>query len=237
MINPEITPIPLAGPTDLIHYLQVSNQDHLRGRAPEPTAQFLEYSRVMFSIQNESMTALCCNASHHYRLYLSDSLSRFFTQYHPLFPILDASLGPNDYFELSPFLFWTIIVIGSRRYTDDPNVLEKSSQLITPLAFSSMALRSSPMPVIQGLLLLCTWRLPTNSMYKDMTHLMCGSAVHLATQIGLHISGVGQDFARMPVKKDQEQKVFRARLWLCCVIVSIRYDRIRRNKEHTTKKI
>ena len=60
-------------------------------------------------------------------------------------------------------------------------------------------------------------------MYKDMTHLMCGSAVHLATQIGLHISGVGQDFARMPVKKDQEQKVFRARLWLCCVIVSIRY--------------
>ncbi|KAF1359802.1 hypothetical protein EJ07DRAFT_118490 [Lizonia empirigonia] len=153
---------------------------------------------------------------------IDDCFMLFFTQYHPLFPILDASLGPNDYFELSPFLFWTIIVIGSRRYTDDPNVLDKSSQLITPLAFSSMALRSSPMPVIQGLLLLCTWRLPTNSMYKDMTHLMCGSAVHLATQIGLHISGVGQDFARMPVKKDQEQKVFRARLWLCCVIVSIR---------------
>ncbi|KAJ4404648.1 hypothetical protein N0V91_005798 [Didymella pomorum] len=153
---------------------------------------------------------------------IDDCFMLFFTQYHPLFPILDASLGPNDYYNLSPFLFWTIIVIGSRRYADDPNVLDKSSQLITPLAFSSMALRSSPMPVIQGLLLLCTWRLPTNSMYKDMTHLMCGSAVHLATQIGLHIAGVGQDFARMPVKKDQEQKVFRARLWLCCVIVSIR---------------
>ncbi|XPS78991.1 hypothetical protein M3J09_010986 [Ascochyta lentis] len=153
---------------------------------------------------------------------IDDCFMLFFTQYHPLFPILDASMGPNDYYDSSPFLFWTIIVIGSRRYTDDPNVLGKSSQLITPLAFSSMALRSSPMPVIQGLLLLCTWRLPTNSMYKDMTHLMCGSAVHLATQIGLHISGVGQDFARMPVKKDEEHKVFRARLWLCCVIVSIR---------------
>ncbi|KAF1927574.1 C6 zinc finger domain-containing protein [Didymella exigua CBS 183.55] len=153
---------------------------------------------------------------------IDDCFMLFFTQYHPLFPILDASLGPNDYYDLSPFLFWTIIVIGSRRYADDPNILDKSSQLITPLAFSSIALRSSPMPVIQGLLLLCTWRLPTNSMYKDMTHLMCGSAVHLATQIGLHISGVGQDFARMPVKKDLEQKVFRARLWLCCVVVSIR---------------
>jgi hypothetical protein len=61
-------------------------------------------------------------------------------------------------------------------------------------------------------------------MYKDMSHLMCGSAVHLATQIGLHIAGVGQDFARMPIKKDQDQKVFRAKLWLCCVIVSIRYE-------------
>lgn len=71
-------------------------------------------------------------------------------------------------------------------------------------------------------------------MYKDMTHLMCGSAVHLATQIGLHISGVGQDFARMPVKKDQEQKVFRARLWLCCVIVSIRYDRQGCSADHRT---
>jgi transcriptional regulatory protein LEU3 len=205
-----------------IHFLQGSNQDRLPGKAQDQMARPHVCWRAMFSIPNGSMTASCCMDSHQYFLFPCLTRPRFFTQYHPLFPILDASLGPNDYYELSPFLFWTIIVIGSRRYADDPNVLDKSSQLITPLAFSSMALRSSPMPVIQGLLLLCTWRLPTNSMYKDMTHLMCGSAVHLATQIGLHISGVGQDFARMPVKKDQEQKVFRARLWLCCVIVSIR---------------
>lgn len=131
-------------------------------------------------------------------------------------------MTPNEYHDMSPFLFWAIVVTGSRRYTEDPMVLERTSQHITPLAFSSMALRSSQIPVIQGLLILCTWRLPTNSMYKDMTHLMCGSAVHLATQIGLHIAGVGQDFARMPLKKDQDLKVSRAKLWLCCVIVSIR---------------
>ena len=73
----------------------------------------------------------------------SDIVPRFFTQYHPLFPILDASLGPNDYYDSCPLLFWTIIVIGSRRYAEDPNVLEKSSQLLTQMAFSSMALRSS----------------------------------------------------------------------------------------------
>ena len=149
--------------------------------------------------------------------------NRFIIQYHPLLPILDTTLTPNDYHDLSPFLFWSIIVTGSRRYSDDPTILDKTSQLITPLAFSSMALRSTPIPVIQGLLILCTWRLPTNSMYKDMTHVLCGAAIHLATQIGLHVAGVGQDFARMPLKKNQDQKVLRAKLWMHCVIVSIRY--------------
>ncbi|KAF2643798.1 hypothetical protein P280DRAFT_444949 [Massarina eburnea CBS 473.64] len=156
---------------------------------------------------------------------IDDCFSLFFTQYHPLLPVLDFSLSPqtpNEYYELSPFLFWTIIVTGSRQYSSDPTILDRISALIIPLAFSSMALRSTPIPVIQGLLILCTWRLPTNSMYKDMTHMLCGAAVHLATQIGLHVDGVGQDFARMPLKKDQDQKIFRARIWMHCVNVSIR---------------
>ncbi|KAF2122766.1 C6 zinc finger domain-containing protein [Lophiotrema nucula] len=153
---------------------------------------------------------------------IEDCFTLFFTQYHAILPILDPTLTPNDYYDTSPFLFWSIIVTGSRRYTNDPTILDKTSQLIAPLAFSSMALRSTPIPVIQGLLILCTWRLPTNSMYKDMTHVLCGAAIHLATQIGLHVAGVGQDFARMPIKKDQHQKIFRAKLWMQCVIVSIR---------------
>lgn len=156
---------------------------------------------------------------------IDDCFALFFTQYHPLLPILESSLSPtsaNGYYELSPFLFWCIVVTGSRHYLEDRSILDKVSQLITPLAFSSMALRSTPIPVIQGLLILCTWRLPTNSMYKDMTHVLCGAAVHLATQIGLHVTGVGQDFARTPLKTDQEQKILRAKLWMQCVIVSIR---------------
>ncbi|PVI04715.1 hypothetical protein DM02DRAFT_160539 [Periconia macrospinosa] len=156
---------------------------------------------------------------------IDDCFALFFSQYHTLLPVLDSSMSPqspNEFYDLSPFLFWVIIVTGSRQYHEDPSILDRISQLITPLAFSSMALRSTPIPVIQGLLILCTWRLPTNSMYKDMTHMLCGAAVHLATQIGLHVDGVGQDFARMPLKKDQEQKIFRAKIWMYCMIVSIR---------------
>ena len=153
----------------------------------------------------------------------ADIAHSYFTQYHSLFPILDPNVTPNDYYDQSPFLFWVIVVTGARRYSEHPEVLERIAQPVTQLAFSSMALRTSQVPVIQGLLILCTWRLPTNSMYKDTSHLMCGSAVHLATQIGLHIAGVGQDFARTPLEKDQSLKVQRAKLWLCCVIVSVRY--------------
>lgn len=153
---------------------------------------------------------------------IDDCFRLFFSQYHPLFPVLDTNLGPNDFYDQSPFLFWAIVLTGSRRYAEDRNVLERVSQAIVPLAFSSMARRSSPIPTIEGLLILCIWRIPTNSMYKDMAHLMCGTAVHLSTQIGLHIAGVGQDFVRMPVKSDQNDKIVRARLWLCCVIQSIR---------------
>lgn len=153
----------------------------------------------------------------------ADITASFFTQYHGLLPILETSLSPNEYYDISPFLFWSIVVTGSRRYFDDPSILDKVSQLITPLAFSSMALRSTPIPIIQGLLILCTWRLPTSSMFKDMTHVLCGAAIHLATQIGLHVAGVGQDFARMPLKQDQDQKIRRAKLWLQCMIVYIRY--------------
>lgn len=149
--------------------------------------------------------------------------ARFFTQYHALLPILDPALSPNDYYDISPFLFWAIVVTGSRRYAEDPNMHDKIGHIIPPLAFSSMALRSTPLPVIQGLLILCTWRLPTSSMFKDITHVLCGAAVHLATQLGLHVAGVGQDFARTPLKKDQDQKIMRARLWIHCVITYTRY--------------
>lgn len=202
---------------------QLSTRDHRRERAPTTKARYLVSSTDSCSIQNELTTASRCKSNIVLIPSYADDIYSYFTQYHPLFPILDPNISPNDYYDQSPFLFWTIVVTGSRRYSDHPDVLEKTSQTITQLAFSSMALRTSQVPVIQGLLILCTWRLPTNSMYKDTTHLMCGSAVHLATQIGLHIAGVGQDFARTPLEKDQSLKIQRARLWLCCVIVSIRW--------------
>ncbi|KAI1660571.1 hypothetical protein F4813DRAFT_379347 [Daldinia decipiens] len=79
---------------------------------------------------------------------------------------------------------------------------------------------NSPMETIQGIILLCHWPVPTSSMYKDMTQMLSGAALHLAMQIGLHVVGTGQDFARtvLPSNADHSSRAFRAQLWTRCLI-------------------
>ncbi|KAI0135810.1 hypothetical protein F4814DRAFT_437258 [Daldinia grandis] len=79
---------------------------------------------------------------------------------------------------------------------------------------------NSPMETLEGIILLCNWPVPTSSMYKDMTQMLSGAALHLAMQVGLHIVGTGQDFARtvLPSNADHSSRAFRAQLWIQCLI-------------------
>jgi hypothetical protein len=49
--------------------------------------------------------------------------SRFFEHYSASLPIIDPTLSPDQCYSQSPFLFWAIVCIGSRRYPDDPTLL------------------------------------------------------------------------------------------------------------------
>ncbi|KAI1469832.1 uncharacterized protein F4812DRAFT_469891 [Daldinia caldariorum] len=53
-----------------------------------------------------------------------------------------------------------------------------------------------------------------------MTHVLSGTALHLAMQIGLHVVGTGQDFARtvLPSDADHSSRTSRAQLWIKCLI-------------------
>lgn len=57
-------------------------------------------------------------------------------------------------------------------------------------------------------------------MFQDRIHTLAGSAMQLALQIGLHVSGVGQDFARVRVQPHAVEQKDRAVLWQYCCIVS-----------------
>ena len=98
-------------------------------------------------------------------------------------------------------------------------MLESLGPRITQLAFASLSSRAAPIQTIQGLLLLCTWPAPVKSMTKDISYMASGAAIHLAMQIGLHIPGVGRDFAPDKVSPDPRKRTFRDRLWLLACVV------------------
>ncbi|KAH8885394.1 hypothetical protein GQ53DRAFT_751127 [Thozetella sp. PMI_491] len=168
--------------------------------------------------EDERCSSRTCNGHDFEAHKIRDCFALFFANYQPMLPILDPLLSPNEYYELSPFLFWTIVFIGSRRYARDPTLLGRLASHINSMALLSLHSRANPIQTIQGLLLLCVWPIPMNTMHKDVSHVLSGAAMHLATQIGLHVVGTGQDFARTKLESNHSQKVFRSQLWVQCIL-------------------
>ena len=167
-----------------------------------------------------SIGALAYNVRRFWNLNRSLTVAyRFFQRYLPHLPILDYSLSPNQFYDLSPFLFWAIVFVGSRRYERDPTLLSMLAPRINSLALRSLESRSNPIQTIQGLLILCVWPVPINTMHKDISHILSGAALHLAMQIGLHVTHSGQDFARTKVDSGRSQNLSRARLWIHCIMI------------------
>ncbi|KAJ4858218.1 aconitase family (aconitate hydratase) domain-containing protein [Trichoderma breve] len=149
---------------------------------------------------------------------IQDCFDLFFSLYAPFLPTSQLEPNPNQCYEQSPFLFWVIVYIGSRRYTGDPTMLGRLAPKINSMAFASLESRSSPIQAIQGILLLCQWPTPVNTMHRGISLVLAGAALHLAMQIGLHVAGVGQDFARTILDGNRLERANRAMLWKQCCI-------------------
>ena len=149
---------------------------------------------------------------------INDCFSLFFQNHAPLLPIIDTGTTPNSAYATSPVLFWTIVAIGSRKYAEDPTLLGRLTPHVPHLALSSLTSYSNPLQLIQALVLLCNWPMPISTSYKDISHVLSGAAIHLAMQLGLHIFGVGQDFARVKLNPNKEIRALRAKLWLHCLM-------------------
>ncbi|KAL7947515.1 hypothetical protein V8C42DRAFT_318000 [Trichoderma barbatum] len=147
---------------------------------------------------------------------IQDCFTLFFSLYTPFLPILQTKPTPNQCFEQSPFLFWVIIYIGSRSYSNDPTLLGRLAPKINLMGFAALESRTSPIQTIQGILLLCQWPTPVDTMHRGISFVLAGAALHLAMQIGLHVAGVGQDFARTILDGNQLERANRAILWKQC---------------------
>jgi hypothetical protein len=98
-------------------------------------------------------------------------------------------------------------------------MLESIGLQMKRMVFVSMSSPSTPLDTLQGLLILCTWAAPLQSMTKDMTYVVCGASIHLAIQIGLHIPDARQDFVPKELRSNESDLTLRARLWsLACIV-------------------
>jgi len=131
--------------------------------------------------------------------------------------------------------------IGSRQYRRDPTIFDRLSKRIIGLALSSLCFNPHVVPVIQAIILLCLWRPPISTIFRDPSPALAGAAMQLAIQNGLHMIGRETDFSWKPGKKKSlfdpnaiqgsmmgteeepttidEEMLFRARLWAYCLIV------------------
>ncbi|KAF1990437.1 hypothetical protein K402DRAFT_370443, partial [Aulographum hederae CBS 113979] len=151
---------------------------------------------------------------------VKDLFDEFWEKYHPFLPLLDREKSADYYFELSPLLFWTVVVIGARYFGKDPDLLSKLTSPYTTLVWSVMSKVPQDYRVVQALCLLCTWPLPTSSTSTDATFMFSGLMMKIAMQIGLHRPSHAQDFSRSHIQLRDEDIKDRLRTWTACNIVA-----------------
>ncbi|PYI18069.1 C6 zinc finger domain protein [Aspergillus violaceofuscus CBS 115571] len=150
-----------------------------------------------------------------------DELFRlFFRDYACFLPILDPQTSPNAYHAQSNFLFWAIIGVASRSYTENPTLLMAVSPNITEMALLSVTSTAPAWHTIQGLLLVLTWPFPKEINKADVMFPLSGMLLHIAMQNGLHIPLSSHEFAKRKIPAPSEADMARrSELWARCVAV------------------
>ena len=151
---------------------------------------------------------------------MSNVVTSFFTFYHPFIPFLDSARTPDEYYQSSPLLFWTIISVATRRY--DPSLLTSLAPPLSDLLWKTLAEVPQSYIVVKALCVLCTWPLPISSTSSDPTFMLSGLMMQIAMQIGLHRPSHAQDFTKFKVELREEELRDRVRTWATCNAVAQR---------------
>ena len=145
----------------------------------------------------------------------------FFRFYHPFLPFLNPERLPDEFFQRSPLLFWTIIAVGARHYKLD-RIHTALAGPVMRLTWQTLAEVPQNYHVVKALCLLCTWPFSTSSTSTDPTFMLCGAMMHIALQIGLHRPSHSQDFTKFKLDLREAEVADRVRTWATCNIVAQR---------------
>ncbi|KAL5365339.1 hypothetical protein BJX96DRAFT_181543 [Aspergillus floccosus] len=144
----------------------------------------------------------------------------FFQKYHPHAPILDPAISPDEYFSRSSLLFWAILLISSRRYSDEPGLLVSLTAPVKKLLWDTIANPPHTWHLVQAIVLLCLWPFPTSSLSTDNTAVLVATAQTIAIRLGLHRPEAIQDFSRTRRRLTPDEIAEAARTWTACHIAA-----------------
>ena len=149
---------------------------------------------------------------------LSLTTNRYFGHYHAFFCILDPKITPDEHFTRCPLLFWAVVSVASRRFEEDPTLLEMLSQSVTSLVWASLSVLPHTPFIVQAIVLLCMWPFPASSMWSDSSFMFISVAKSAALQMGLHRPENIQDFSRTKYRLSPDGVQEVTKIWSACFI-------------------
>lgn len=126
-------------------------------------------------------------------------------------------MSPDQYFDKSPLLFWSIMTVAGRRSSLSRDVVLELTRRTMSLAMTSINVAA--LHVVESLLILLNWWLLTVNTLIEVPAVHVGSLLHLAMHIGLHNPARSQDFARTRLDLTRQDISHRAILWAHTVIL------------------
>jgi len=152
-------------------------------------------------------------------------------------------VGSDFYFNTSPILGWTVVLVAARRYTQQEHLLIALIHPYRKLLWSTISEMPQKYHTVKALALLCTWPIPSTAEMGnnvgtekpgpglsrlglselDPTFMLSGIMMQIATQTGLYITSQMQDTTqqRNSGKAEIEDRQL---TWAACNIVSQRYS-------------
>ena len=167
---------------------------------------------------------------------IANLYKEYVMKYHPFFPVVDVSRGPEKIYELCPSLFWTIMAVASRRYDKDGELMMQLTPLlktclseITISPINRFGSKKEDGPIlnvasaytVQAFLIYSMWPSITSTLSADSSWSAAGIAMYSAIRVGLHCPGYARDFGRIKADNPSYPKISeQIRTWVGCNIVS-----------------
>ncbi|KAH8705209.1 fungal-specific transcription factor domain-containing protein [Talaromyces proteolyticus] len=147
-------------------------------------------------------------------------IKEFYTNFHPLFPILPTQADFLEAYDANKLLLWTIITIACKESAEYSQLYITLVDPVRRLAGDLYNIQSRDFETIQALLLLCIWPFPFQQTINDPSPMYCGLATQLSYQLGLHRPNLQMHWEYGATTSNTRVNLGRSKVWLGCFVVN-----------------